>query len=370
VTGKCPTPAPVVRKTTPIQELGEEEKAYLLKREPKSRAAWKTFLNNLQIPGVDVASLVDSPTPLPVISWTASGGGYRAMINAGAHYWAKDARNPQATPLRGFVQLLTYHDGLSGGSWFLCSNIANDYPTVPGMIKNIWNLQENLVYPGSNNIQAAFTIRRWLDQVAQKKNAGFNTSLTDLWARALSLHILLPSIDSTDYRLTDIRGRYPVKDADIGFPLFEADNQFRNKSNTFTNQWEWNLFETGSYAPNISGFIPTEYIGTTFQNGQVADTGKCVTYFDNTLFAFGTSSSAFNVAINGSVFNDSYSSTYIEPVMAAQVPNPFLNIPAVDENVRDSPTIGLADGGLDLQNVPLWTLVCLFVYSNNVIAEP
>lgn len=71
---------------------------------------------------------------------------------------------------------------------------------------------------------------------------------------------------------------------------------FQIRDDNFTNPWEWNPYESGSWATNISAFVPTEFVGTTYNNGTPASKLECVTHFDNYGFAVGTSSAVFNVA--------------------------------------------------------------------------
>jgi len=65
-----------------------------------------------------------------------------------------------------------------------------------------------------------------------------------------------------------------------------------------STQYEFTLWEMGSYDPDLSAFINVQFLGTRLISGQPLNASACVTEFDQTSFIFGTSSSSFNVRIS------------------------------------------------------------------------
>ena len=66
-------------------------------------------------------------------------------------------------------------------------------------------------------------------------------------------------------------------------------------------QYEFTLWEMGSYDPNLSAFVDLRFLGTHLINGNPDNSSACVTGFDQASFIFGTSSSSFNVRICASL---------------------------------------------------------------------
>jgi lysophospholipase len=82
------------------------------------------LLGRLNITGFDAAGYINAHannvTALPNIAISASGGGYRAMLNGAGLLSAFDSRSDNATApghLGGLLQSATYLSGLSGGRY-------------------------------------------------------------------------------------------------------------------------------------------------------------------------------------------------------------------------------------------------------------
>jgi lysophospholipase len=61
---------------------------------------------------------------------------------------------------------------------------------------------------------------------------------------------------------------------------------------TNTTNYEFTPWELGSF--DSVGFVPLQYVGSSFDGGKIPSDKKCVTGFDELSFVFGTSSSLFN----------------------------------------------------------------------------
>jgi lysophospholipase len=124
--------------------------------------------------------------------------------------------------------------------------------------------------------------------------------------------------------------------------------------------FEFNVFETGSFDPQLSAFAPTKYLGTT--NNSI-----CVTNYDQSALVAGSSSELFNEAN----FTDTFNSTY-GPMLSlladlmpepdveydiASWPNPFYGI-APDTFINSAQTnLNMVDGGEDGEVIPLQPLL-------------
>lgn len=96
----CPS-TPLIRGAT---NISSDEASYIASRKQiadKSLAAWLLKQGNF------------STTSLPTVGLTASGGGYRALLEAAGAMQALDARDTNAST-GGLYQGLTYQAGLSG----------------------------------------------------------------------------------------------------------------------------------------------------------------------------------------------------------------------------------------------------------------
>lgn len=170
------------------------------------------LLSRLSIPNFDVDDYFErngnNNSLLPNIGIAISGGGYRAMLVGAGVLFAFDDRTTDATDegrLGGVLQSATYLTGLSGGSWLIGSIYMNNFTTVEDIISvgedeeaSIWQLENSVLEgPSEEGFSLFESIDYYdyiLDSVESKDDAGFNTSLTDYWGRALSFQL----IDDTD----------------------------------------------------------------------------------------------------------------------------------------------------------------------------
>lgn len=109
LTGYAPVPAtcpstPLVRVANGISSA---ESSHISQRYTQASTALTAFLRS--------TNAIFSPSKLPVVALTTSGGGYRSLLTGTGVIQGFDSRDSQ-TGVPGFFQVLTYQTGLSGGS--------------------------------------------------------------------------------------------------------------------------------------------------------------------------------------------------------------------------------------------------------------
>lgn len=156
----------------------------------------KDFFAHVKVGDYDVASYLEkhasNASDLPNIGIAASGGGYRALMNGAGAIKAFDSRTANSSApgqLGGLLQSATYVSGLSGGSWLLGSIYINNFTTIdhlqtrqPGAVWQFGNsILEGPDDGGFQLFDSADYFTDLADAVNGKQNAGFDTSITDVW---------------------------------------------------------------------------------------------------------------------------------------------------------------------------------------------
>lgn len=321
-----------------------------------------------------------------------SGGGYRAMLNAAGQILALDDRYDKSNSegLGGLLQSSTYLAGLSGGNWLVGTLVLNNWLSVADIINDdneIWDLEDSLFNPSGINIYE--TAKYYLsigNAVGAKQDAGYDTSITDIWGRALSFQFFNDSNGGQDLTWSSIRNLSEFKNHNMPFPIVVANGRtpgtyIMNENSTV---FEISPFELGSWDPSLRSFVDVKYIGSPLDDGEPTD-GVCVNGFDNGGFIMGTSSSLFNQIIIRLATTDlnrilkSLLTTilsrlsYSKDDVAAYEPNPFYGTSYGDYgSITSNNTLFLVDGGEDNQNVPLYPLIqnsrevdVIFAYDNS-----
>ena len=210
------------------------------------------------------------------------------------------------------------------------------------------------------------------DQVQDKKDAGFDTTLTDSWGRALSFQLINATEGGPNFTISSIRDQPGFSTGDMPFPLWVADSRSPGESLVpgNTSVFEFNPYEVGTWDPTTYGFVDTRFLGTNFSNGEIAENESCVRGFDNAGYIMGTSSSLFNQFLLN--INSTSSSETLRTILgkiltqigndnediASYKPNPFKNFDPTGKNLNaDQDSLTLVDGGSDLQNIPLHPLI-------------
>jgi lysophospholipase len=220
------------------------------------------------------------------------------------------------------------------------------------------------------------TVDYWgnvVDTVQSKEDAGFNTSITDLWGRALSFQLINATDGGPAYTFSSIQDDEDFKNANAPMPILVADERHPGETliSLNTTNFEFNPWEMGSFDPTLFGFAPLKYIGSNFSEGRLPDDERCIAGFDNAGFVMGTSSSLFNQVI----LNLDSSAPNLPDIVrnaitgilsmigddnndiADYTPNPFYRFHRDINPSAEEKRLTLVDGGEDLQNIPLNPLI-------------
>jgi lysophospholipase len=367
----------------PASALSSEETEWLLLRRNKTIAPMISFLNRANISGFNVSDYItkasNDPKILPNIGIAISGGGYRAMLNGAGFIAAADIRTENSTNMGGIGGLLqstTYFSGLSGGAWLVGSLYINNFSTVTALRdgssgSSVWQFDNSILKgPESSGLSIGNTADYYnflVDDVDSKAEAGYETTITDYWGRALSFQLVNASNGGPAYTFSSITQDQGFVSGETPFPVLVADGRAPGTTVISLNStvYEFNPFEFGSWDPTTYGFAPLRYIGSNFSRGVIPPQLPCVRGFDQVGFVMGTSSSLFNtflLYINSTnvpqFFNDAITSV-LEQVGSEEndvslfKPNPFFGYNNKTNENSQSTQLTLVDGGEDGQNIPL-----------------
>ena len=357
------------------------------------------LLGRLNIAGFDAASYIQNnaknASALPNIALAFSGGGYRACLNGGGAIQAFDSREANgtaATHLGGLLQSATYTAGLSGGGWLVGSIFVNNFTTISGLLDNpnnvssVWEFGNSIFEgPATSKIQLLSSADYFddiYDEVGDKKDAGYQTSITDYWGRALSYQLVNATDGGSDYTWSSIQLQDTFVNADSPMPILITDSRAPGETLIPGNTtiYEFNPFEFGSWDPTTYGFVPLQYLGSNFSGGVLAEDEECVRGFDNVGYVMGTSSSLFNqflLQVNQSSIPQ-IAKTFVDKVLSAigddnndiadYSPNPFYGYHnSTSENAQNR-SLTLVDGGEDGENIPLHPLIQPFRHVDVIFA--
>lgn len=348
----------------------------------------RDFLGRMNISGFDVNDFMDrvssNASELPNIGIAFSGGGWRALLNGAGALKAWDSRTADATEagrLGGLLQSSTYVAGLSGGSWLVGSMFVNNYTTVSDLQADtsgsVWEFGNSVLEgPSSDGIQLFSTAEYYGDinsDIQGKRDAGYDTSITDIWGRALSYQLVNATNGGPAYTWSSMSQMEEFQNANQPFPIVIADARAPGEKiiSLNTSVYEFNPFEMGTWDPTAFGFIPLQYLGTNMTNGEVTDNDQCVVGFDNVGFVMGTSSSLFNqILLNLNSTGIDIPESILNAIqgfltglssadndIADYTPNPFFGYRPDENPNANSSRLTLVDGGEDLQNIPLHPLI-------------
>ncbi|KAJ7581090.1 phospholipase B [Mycena floridula] len=367
------------------QSLHPDEVAYVNSRQ--LRDEWKGFLG-------DIGYNISAFSSFPKVGMAISGGGYRAAQYGAGVISALDGRNAsaKAAGTGGLLQVTSYMSALSGSSFLLSSLYMNDFPTIQDLVfgdgqqLSGWLLDLNLLTPDGLDVTSArnqeyFGSLMW--SVGAKANQGFDPSLTDPWARALSYHFLNQTSRANFFTNDSAHGagqlwsQIPALSSfqqhSVPFPLMIADarpNGF-NASGLLsldTTVYEMSPFEIASFDPSLSTAANMKFVGTQLSNGLPANSTACVTGFDDAGFLMGSSSSLFNQIFAQPNFlsQDIQALDFLSQLLqeireteidAAIWPNPFKGIASSDFQDSSSDFLQLIDGGSNGEVLPLGSLL-------------
>jgi lysophospholipase len=364
--------------------ISDAEHEWMQERDNVTFSYLKTFLKDTGLNGTDEfldSILSNSSARIPRIGLSFSGGGYRAMLCAAGEISGLDNRTIGAAdhglPL---LDATSYITGLSGGSWFVSTLVYNNWTSVQEIIDQsgqdnaIWDLEHTIITPGGINIVKNAEYWNTLDkEISQKRDAGFNVSMTDPWGRGLSYQNF-PGLEDqgASMTFTSLRDWNIFNNHSIPFPIIVSDGRTPGFMiiNSNSTVFEFNPFELGSWDTYVDSFVDLKYVGTPMDAGKPSGNGSCWSGLDNTGFVFGTSSTLFNqfllqlnsTGISGLAYSAANALlselSDAENDIAPWFPNPFFNSPyGTSEGIKSDDTLFLVDGGEDNQNVPLYPLL-------------
>ncbi|EME87150.1 uncharacterized protein MYCFIDRAFT_201016 [Pseudocercospora fijiensis CIRAD86] len=386
----CPSVTPTIRSAS---ELSQNERNWTDLRRNATIEPMRDFLSRMNITGIDTDAYIDgfanNASLLPNIGIAISGGGYRAMLNGAGVLQAFDNRTPNATAtgqLGGLLQAATYLSGLSGGSWLVSTLYGNNWTSVADIIaagnssgrSGVWRLANTIFEgPQGDGLHLLDSIGYYAtlgDAVHGKEAAGFNTTITDYWGRALSYQMINAMDGGPAYTFSSIAEQEWFRRGDAPLPLITIDSRKPGETLVSTNSTVFTVspWEIGSDDPTLYAFAPLQYSGTNFSAGSPKNDERCVVGFDNIGYVFGTSSSLFNAiltTVNGTNTTGWTSSVLqgaITSILSAigkdeediaSWPNPFVDYDKDTNFNNNEIDLHLVDGGEDGQNIPLHPLI-------------
>ena len=236
--GDCPSERPFIRDAL---ELSPNETSWLERRRNNTVSSMSDFLRRLNISGFDAASYLrnhaNNATALPNVAIAASGGGYRAMLNGAGAIKAFDSREDEALTaghLGGLLQSATYVAGLSGGGWLVGSLFVNNFTTISALqagrnSSSLWELGNSVVegpdQSGLNIFNSADYFSTIANEVSDKKDAGFGTSITDYWGRGLSFQFVNATDGGPSYTWSSIQLQDTFSMGQSPMPILVADGR-------------------------------------------------------------------------------------------------------------------------------------------------
>ncbi|KAJ4263010.1 Lysophospholipase 1 [Fusarium torreyae] len=376
----CPSTRPTIRNGSTISSM---EREWLPKRRNETISPIRTLLKRLAIPDFDSEEYLKDAekdaTALPNIGIAISGGGYRAMLCGAGALAAWDIRSDGSDKdgnLGGLLQSATYLSGLSGGGWLVGSLMMNNFTSVQESVNypGVWQM-ENSILEGPEQYSLLQYYNTIFDAVSDKKDAGYERSLTDYWGRMLSYQLINATDGGPSYTWSSLADDPDFSDGKSPMPILVADGRAPGEKIIALNatNFEFNPWEMGSFDPVLEGFAPLKYVGSEFDNGKIPKDKSCIRGFDNAGFVMGTSSSLFNQIVlylsddNNNYVPDDVPDVAIDAVSAVfkaigddnndiadWTPNPFKGWNDENNLSADSDRLTLVDGGEDLQNIPYY----------------
>ena len=380
----CPANRPTIREAT---SLSPNETAWLELRRNYTLDPMTSWLSRMNISNFDATSYMNgirnNVSALPNIGLAVSGGGYRALMNGAGFLAAADNRTNNATnrgQIGGLLQSATYVAGLSGGGWLVGSIYTNNFSSVQDLRdgskgSSVWQFGNSIFEgPASNGIQILSTANYFStiqDEVSSKEDAGYNTSITDYWGRALSYQLVNATNGGPSYTFSSIALEPNFQSGSIPMPFLVSDGRAPGTSIVSLNStvYEFSPFELGSWDPTTYAFAPLQYVGSNFSAGVVPSDGSCVEGFDQAGFVMGTSSTLFNqflLQINTTAIPQTLRDIFTRLLtdlgedsndIAQWQPNPFYRYNNATNRNAESQQLTLVDGGEDGQNIPLYPLL-------------
>jgi lysophospholipase len=333
----------------------------------------------------------DTDVEMPMVALTSSGGGFRAFLVGAGVIQALEGPNSNVST-SGLYQGLTYHSGLSGGSWLLSSFVGNDLETISTLVET-WKptFANGLFDPEGTNSSAVFTA---LDvEIAANQALGFKGTVADAWPLLLSLEFLPGADYGSSNTLSQIADLLTFVDHEMPYPIITSLNVDLSGLDCVppgnASVCEFTPCEFGTWDFRIGAFTPTAFLGSSLSNGFHSN-DLCITNYDNLGFVMSTSSTLFQDLTLGSAdsptllladlctitssssdgVTDALEVEFVEDVYAlfveiptltftsatdlfANWPNPFYNLSSAPL-VSAQETLAMVDGGESGQVNPIF----------------
>ncbi|TVY30354.1 Lysophospholipase [Lachnellula hyalina] len=347
--------------------LSTNEEAYRVSRKAVADEALKSWLAE--------TNSEFNTDELPTIALSSSGGGDRALLSGAGVIQGLDARDSNVST-SGLFQALTYHSGLSGGAWLLTSFAGNNYPTISSLESNLWGLaiQDSLLDP--ELLGALIDYLTIADEVEAKESAGFETTLIDVYGRLLGYQLYGEPDGGAGLTLSSITGFSNFTSHAVPYPIITAlgAKVWLGECTPGPNgtTYEFTPFEFGSWDSDVSAFTQTKYLGTSMKGG--SPVSSCTINYDNIGYIAGTSSDVFASELCTEISDSSELVTELEKILVdvheiatsdqyATYRNPFYEyqsstqVPNSANNISAQQSLSLVDGGVALQNNPIFPLL-------------
>lgn len=205
------------------------------------------------------------------IGLSFSGGGYRAMLCGAGQLLATDDRYEGANDhgVGGLLQSATYITGLSGGNWLVGSLVMNNWLSVAEIVNGsstIWQLEDSILNPSGIRIDKTIAYYYGLrEAVTAKDDAGFDTTITDIWGRALSYQFFPDESGGENITWSSVRNMSHFKDHTM--PYFLVVSNARRPGDLIINEnstvIEISAHELGLWDPSLNAFTDVEYLGSS-----------------------------------------------------------------------------------------------------------
>lgn len=361
----CPE-SNLVREAT---RLSHAEQDWLSIRDKVTGPQLDAWLENSGLQGMDTHTFSNSSIR---IGLAFSGGGYRAMLSGAGQLAALDSRTQNALESKhmgGLLQASSYIAGLSGGGWLVSSIVANNWTSVEELQASpaLWQFSEPFEPSGLNLQQSISWFNSVREDILGKQDAGFNTTITDIWGRYLSAQLFSVNDHGRYLRWSQFRNADQLPNTSMPLPVLVTDGRSPDTDIISLNStvYEITPFEMGSWDPKIRRFTDVEYLGSTLLDGRPTK-NKCFKGYDNVGFLAGVSSSLFNSLLSSvEQTKNRFLSEIIRSLthgmssnldVAIIEPNPFLSNSSETSDLR-SFDLSLVDGGEDGQNIPFQPLI-------------
>ncbi|MCJ1387737.1 hypothetical protein MMC18_000580 [Xylographa bjoerkii] len=291
----------------PAGELSTAEAQWLCGRKRVVLDALSTYLERLGLEDFDVCNYTEALKEcnyahVPTIGFAVSGGGAASAFTGAGGLRALDARIPGTTEqgIGGLLQSISYISGLSGGAWPVVGFATYDFLNADEIL-DYWQPELNR-FNATNDTQFAVTSKSMFGDLAAKFEAGFNITASDFFGRAWGYEFIAPPRAGLNLTWSGITNMPSFKNFTMPLPIVELcilepnDVEYFGIELPTPNKtlWEATPFEFGNWDGPLSGFIPTGYMGTPFNNGSPANAEVCVQNFDKPSYVMGAAGAAFN----------------------------------------------------------------------------